>query len=179
MNHFSTHSIAVASIYDMPVIAESTWHGACLACAEMARRGLVSSDQLPILMDWLSKVSVCEHVLPSLTTVQAIYFDVRKGSHSIGSSVRDATAYVLWSLARAHDPLSLAPHSLNLARRLVAVSLFDREVHIRRAASAAYQEYVGRTVSNFLGVIKQFVKDIFRVCSRMESTFCVKRIFML
>lgn len=58
MGHFSTHSIAVASIYDMPAIAESTWHGACLACAEMARRGLVSKDQLPTLVDWLCKVQL-------------------------------------------------------------------------------------------------------------------------
>lgn len=54
---------------------------------------------------------------------------------------------MLWSLARAHDPELLAPHASDLARQLVAVALFDREVHIRRAASAAFQEHVGRTVS--------------------------------
>ena len=61
--------------------------------------------------------------------------------------MRDAASYVLWSLARAHDPKTLAPHASDLARRLVTVALFDREVHIRRAASAAFQEHVGRTVS--------------------------------
>jgi hypothetical protein len=64
--------------------------------------------------------------------------------------VRDATSYVLWSLARAHDPKTLAPYASDLARRLVTVALFDREVHIRRAASAAFQEHVGRTVSMIL-----------------------------
>ena len=56
MNLFSIHSAATASLYDLPSIAESTWHGACLACAEMARRGLVSRNQLPELLDWSSKV---------------------------------------------------------------------------------------------------------------------------
>lgn len=74
-------------------------------------------------------------------------FDIRKGAHSIGSNVRDAASYVLWSLARAQGVSALQPHALELARKLVIVSLFDREVHIRRAASAAFQEYVGRTVS--------------------------------
>ncbi|OBZ71617.1 Tubulin-specific chaperone D [Grifola frondosa] len=130
MGLFSIHSIAVASIYDMPSIAESTWHGACLACAEMARRGLVADEKLTELIGWLSK---------------ALYFDIRKGSHSIGSNVRDAASYVLWSLARAQSVAALEPHAVNLARRLATVSLFDREIHIRRAASAAFQEYVGRT----------------------------------
>lgn len=56
MNHFTIHSVAVTMIYDMPTIAESTWQGACLTCAEMARRGLVSDEHLPVLLEWLSKV---------------------------------------------------------------------------------------------------------------------------
>ena len=56
MSHFAIHSVAVMTIYEMPAIAESTWQGACLACAEMARRGLVSDEHLPVLLEWLSKV---------------------------------------------------------------------------------------------------------------------------
>ncbi|KAG6918759.1 hypothetical protein DXG01_011950 [Tephrocybe rancida] len=108
---FSIHAVVAASLYDLPAIAESTWHGACLACAELARRGLVAPARLSELIEWLSK---------------ALYFDLRKGAHSIGSNVRDAAAYV------------------NLAQRLTAVALYDREIHIRRAASAAFQEHVGR-----------------------------------
>lgn len=55
MGLFDIHSIAAASLYDLPSLAEGTWHGACLACAEMARRGLVSPTSLPSLINWLSK----------------------------------------------------------------------------------------------------------------------------
>lgn len=151
---FSIHSVAAASLYDLPSIAESTWHGATLACAEMARRNLVDSDQLPVLINWISK---------------ALYFDLRKGSHSIGSNVRDAAAYVLWSLARTHDLTSLQPHSDDLARKLVTVALFDREIHIRRAASAAFQEHVGRTVSFSNYRLNLVLMNATRGCSLMVS----------
>ncbi|KAI6166541.1 TBCD protein [Pisolithus thermaeus] len=129
LHFFSIHTVAGATVYDMPSIAEATWHGACLASAEMARRALVPPTLLPNLLDWLS---------------QALYFDIRKGAHSIGSNVRDAAAYVIWALARSQDRSGFSPHASKLAEKLVAVSLFDRDVSIRRAASAAFQEHVGR-----------------------------------
>ncbi|KAJ4000417.1 TBCD protein [Lentinula boryana] len=130
LGHFAIHSVTAASLYDVPAIAEATWHGACLACAEMGRRGVVSAERLVELVGWLSK---------------ALYFDLRKGAHSVGSNVRDASAYVLWALARSQETSSLAPLASDLARHLVTVSLYDREVQIRRAASAGFQEFVGRT----------------------------------
>ena len=77
-----------------------------------------------------------------------MYFDLRKGAHSIGSNVRDAASYALWALARSQNHSALIPHANNLAQRLATVALYDREIHIRRAASAAFQEHVGRTVSS-------------------------------
>ncbi|GJE97138.1 tubulin folding cofactor D C terminal domain-containing protein [Phanerochaete sordida] len=127
---FEIHSLGAAALYDLPALAEATWHGACLACAELARRGLVADAHLPALVAWLAR---------------ALRFDVRKGAHSVGAAVRDAAAYVLWSLARAQRPAALVPFAEELARTLVTVAVFDREVHIRRAASAAFQEFVGRT----------------------------------
>lgn len=58
--------------------------------------------------------------------------------------MRDAACYVVWALARAHDRDAIRPHALSLARKLVAVATLDRDVSIRRAASAAFQECVGR-----------------------------------
>lgn len=53
---FTIHSMAAASLYDMPAIAESTWHGTSLACAEIARRGLIPDDRLGELIGWMRKV---------------------------------------------------------------------------------------------------------------------------
>lgn len=79
-------------------------------------------------------------------------FDPRTSSHSTGTSVRDAACYVLWSLARAFTKEDMAPHALALARQSVALAVADREVSIRRAGSAAFQENVGRMVRS-LGLV--------------------------
>ncbi|KAG8944194.1 hypothetical protein FRC00_010728 [Tulasnella sp. 408] len=112
---FSIHAFdGAGGVQDLPPASEATWHGATLACAEIARRGLVGDEQLPELIDWLKR---------------GLYFDIRKGAHSIGSNVRDAVCYVLWAMARAQGKESFGPFSLEMARRLVTVSVFDREVH--------------------------------------------------
>jgi hypothetical protein len=75
-----------------------------------------------------------------------LLFDIKRGSYSIGSNVRDSACYVCWSLARSYAPNIMKPYLTRLAQYLVAVALLDREVHVRRAASAAMQENVGRQV---------------------------------
>lgn len=184
---FEVHWFEAAGLYGLPAISEGTWHGACLACAEIARRSLVEPLNLPELIGWLSKVRLKKKTLPSCdynfhscAHLQALYFDLRKGAHSIGSNVRDAAAYVLWALARTQNQSALIPHSTNLAQRLAAVALYDREIHIRRAASAAFQEHVGRTVSYLLHHsphIRHELKDP-RPCSRMVSMSWEKPISM-
>jgi len=77
---------------------------------------------------------------------KALKFDLRRGNYSIGSHVRDAACYVCWSFARAYAPEVLASHASELANSLVVISVFDREVNVRRASSAAFQENVGRQV---------------------------------
>ncbi len=114
---------------DLSSVSEHTWQGACMALAELSRRGLLFADMLGEALPWILK---------------ALLFDVRRGAHSVGANVRDAACYVVWALARSNDVQSIRPHAMELAERLVAVATLDRDVSIRRAASAAFQESVGR-----------------------------------
>ncbi|CAG2100123.1 unnamed protein product, partial [Medioppia subpectinata] len=101
--------------------SDSSSHGCCLALAELTRRGLILTDQLPQVVDVVQK---------------ALLFDELKGTFSIGSNVRDAACYVCWSLSRAYDSQVIQQFVHRLAPTLV---------NCRRAASAAIQEFVGRT----------------------------------
>lgn len=114
---------------DLSSVSEHTWQGACMALAELSRRGLLFAEMLSEALPWILK---------------ALLFDVRRGAHSVGANVRDAACYVVWALARSNDIESIRPHAMELAKRLVAVATLDRDVSIRRAASAAFQESVGR-----------------------------------
>ncbi|CAI2736224.1 unnamed protein product [Schistosoma spindalis] len=107
----------------------TAWHGACLALAELSRRSLLLPSKLP-------------EVIP--VVLRALFYDERSGDHNYGSNVRDAGCYVCWAFARAYHPKDLVDYVVPIASSLVLVSLFDREVSVRRAASAAFQENVGR-----------------------------------
>ncbi|EIW73358.1 hypothetical protein TREMEDRAFT_26174 [Tremella mesenterica DSM 1558] len=108
---------------------EARWHGVCLASAELARRGLLKNDAISGAITW---------------GLRALSFDLRRSSHSIGANVRDAAAYLLWSISRACTAEEIAPYAEKMATSMVCVACFDREVGVRRAASAAFQEGVGR-----------------------------------
>ena len=108
---------------------DSSWQGGCLALAELCRGGLL----LPARLD---------EVMPKLK--QALLYDINRGNHSIGAHVRDAAWYVVWSFARSFMKDIIKPHVYSLSTHLWIIFLFDREVNWRRAASAAFQEWVGR-----------------------------------
>uniref|UniRef100_A0A0N5B161 Tubulin-specific chaperone D n=1 Tax=Syphacia muris TaxID=451379 RepID=A0A0N5B161_9BILA len=111
------------------VFAHAAWHGGCLAIAELARRGYLPADLLPEVVKILEK---------------ALVYEEPRGRYALGANVRDAACYIAWALARAFRVSDLALYLLDIATALVCVALFDREINVRRAASAAFQENVGR-----------------------------------
>lgn len=114
---------------DVSVANDCNWHGSCLAIAELTRRGLLLPDRLVECIPWI---------------IRGLTFEQRKGTYALGTNVRDSACYVLWSVARAYESKVVESFSSKLADALVVVSLTDREVSIRRAASAAFQENAGR-----------------------------------
>jgi hypothetical protein len=137
-----------------PTENDNTWHGACLALAELSRRGLLLPVRLP-------------DAVPNVAS--ALAYDVRRGPHSVGAHVRDAASYVCWAFARAYAPEILAPHADALAPSLLIAACFDREVNCRRAAAAAFQESVGRLGAFPHGIDIVQVADYFALGSRTKA----------
>lgn len=139
----------------------ATLHGTSLALAELARRGLLLPDRL-------------NQSIHTLVT-KAMQFDERKNkSMAIGGQVRDASCYACWAFSRAYSPIILKPYIQSLTESMVCVALFDREVNCRRAASAAFQEFVGRMggnkyIKNGIEIIRE--ADYYALGNR-EDAYC-------
>jgi len=135
---------------------DNQWHGACLALAELARRGLLLVNRL-------------DDVVPYV--IEAVQYDVQRGHKSVGAHVRDAACYAYWAFSRAYSPQVLRPFMKGLSEAIVITSLFDREVNCRRAASAAFQEAVGRQgATNFPhGISILTAADYFSLGNRQDS----------
>ena len=134
--------------------SDATWHGACLALAELSRRGLLLPERLKDIMPLV---------------ILGLTFDQRKGSHSIGAHVRDSACFVCWAFARAYEPSVMRPFVNELAESLVILSVFDREVNIRRASSAAFQENVGRQGTFPHGIDILTAADYFTIGNRSKA----------
>lgn len=44
-------------VLEISAVSDYTWHGACLAIAELARRGLLLPERLSEIIPWVGKVS--------------------------------------------------------------------------------------------------------------------------
>ncbi|KAM3846756.1 tubulin-specific chaperone D isoform 2-T2 [Vipera latastei] len=130
---------------------DNAWHGGCLALAELGRRGLLLPSRLS---------DVVPVILKGLT------YDEKRGACSVGSNVRDSACYVCWAFARAYDPLELRPFVNQIASALIIAAIFDRDVNCRRAASAAFQENVGRQGTFPHGIDIVTTADYFAVGNR-------------
>ncbi|GMN43144.1 hypothetical protein TIFTF001_012341 [Ficus carica] len=137
-----------------PGEGDGSWHGGCLALAELARRGLLLPISLP-------------KVVP--VVVKALHYDIRRGPHSVGSHVRDAAAYVCWAFGRAYYHSDMRNILDQLAPHLLTVACYDREVNCRRAAAAAFQENVGRQGNYPHGIDIVNTADYFSLSSRVNS----------
>ncbi|XP_077829542.1 tubulin-specific chaperone D isoform X2 [Macaca mulatta] len=130
---------------------DKAWHGGCLALAELGRRGLLLPSRL---------VDVVAVILKALT------YDEKRGSCSVGTNVRDAACYVCWAFARAYEPQELKPFVTAISSALVIAAVFDRDINCRRAASAAFQENVGRQGTFPHGIDILTTADYFAVGNR-------------
>uniref|UniRef100_A0A8C0GQS9 Tubulin-specific chaperone D n=1 Tax=Chelonoidis abingdonii TaxID=106734 RepID=A0A8C0GQS9_CHEAB len=132
---------------------DNSWHGGCLALAELGRRGLLLPSRIT-------------DVVPVI--LKALTYDEKRGACSVGSNVRDAACYVCWAFARAYDPLELKPFVNQISSALVIAAVFDRDINCRRAASAAFQENVGRQGTFPHGIDIVTAADYFAVGNRVN-----------
>lgn len=144
---------AVYSAFDS-AFSDAAWHGGLLALAELCRRSIIDAAGLAL-------------VVPKIAA--GLSFDLSKGTYSVGAHVRDAACYTCWSIARAYDAADLAPHVHRLSAALVVAALFDREVNVRRAAAAAFQECVGRLGTFPNGIELVTAMDFFSLASRKNA----------
>ncbi|KAJ3341590.1 hypothetical protein HDU93_004492 [Gonapodya sp. JEL0774] len=143
---------------DLSACSDHSWHGACLALAELARRGLLLPSRVPDSVPWV---------------LRALGFDQRRGAHSVGAHVRDAACYVLWSFARVYPADVVRNFTEEIAVKLAVTSALDREVNVRRAASAAFQEGVGRLGTFPRGLEILTKADYFAVGNRQGAFLVV------
>ncbi|KAL3615585.1 hypothetical protein CASFOL_041246 [Castilleja foliolosa] len=153
---YSLSDEVLSSVLELfsPGEGDGSWHGGCLALAELARRGLL----LPI--SFLKVIPVI---------IKALHYDIRRGPHSVGSHVRDAAAYVCWAFGRAYYHRDMKDVLTQLTPHLLTVACYDREVNCRRAAAAAFQENVGRQGNFPHGIDIVNTADYFALSSRVNS----------
>lgn len=157
----------VQSVLELFIATEGdgAWHGASLALAELARRGVLLPHRLP-------EAAQC--------VARALRYDIRRGAHSIGSHVRDAACYACWSFARAYEPSLFLPClEETLAPAMLVNCVFDRELNCRRAASAAFQECVGRQGrANFPNGIDLLTKADYFSVSNLRHAYLDVSVFI-
>ncbi|KAJ3126405.1 hypothetical protein HK098_007538 [Nowakowskiella sp. JEL0407] len=140
---------------DISMVDDSVWHGALLTLAEFALHGVLLPEWLPEVVPWINK---------------ALLFPAR--THT-STQIQDAASYIVWSIGHTYPPSTLIALLQHCAKTLVKVMCFEREGNVRRAASAAFQEVVGRVGGDAENGVKGIeviqLTDYFEVGSKENS----------
>lgn len=149
------------------------WHGLVLALSQLLYRRSPPPNQLPSILNAL---------------ILALSFEQRSAvGASIGTNVRDAACFGIWALARRYTTeellgidtalirvASLSKQSQSilqlLANEIVAAACLDPSGNIRRGASAALQELIGRhpdTIEQGISIVQ--VVDYHAVALRSRA----------
>ncbi|KAH8155742.1 uncharacterized protein LAJ45_00752 [Morchella importuna] len=153
----------------LSAVTAEKWHGATLTLATFLRQRAVRSTD------------VLERVVRSI--IDSLHFEQRRATFALGGNVRDAACYAAWSLARSYttDEL-LAVGDIDgrgnvqqlLATELAVAGCLDPLGNIRRAASAALQELIGRHPNTIIeGIRVVQVVDYNAVALRRRSVVAV------
>ncbi|KAJ2484919.1 hypothetical protein EV174_002077 [Coemansia sp. RSA 2320] len=104
-----------SGLIDVSMTSEYSWHGALLSLAELSRRGQLVLSVLRETIPWI---------------LRGLTYEIQRGDYSVGSNVRDAACYVMWSFARISNLSTkqlFGELSATLATALISVAVFDRE----------------------------------------------------
>nr|XP_035158159.2 tubulin-specific chaperone D isoform X7 [Callithrix jacchus] len=118
-----------------------------------------------------------ESVIVVPVILKALTYDEKRGACSVGTNIRDAACYVCWAFARAYEPQELKPFVTMISSALLITTVFDRDINCRRAASAAFQENVGRQGTFPHGIDILTTADYFAVGNR-SNCFLVISVFI-
>lgn len=160
-------------IRDLSAVNELEWHGLILTLSHLLYRRSPPPESLPAIL----------HAL-----LIALSFEKRSTSgNSVGSNVRDAACFGIWALARQYTTAELQKVDMSsllaakhhdasssvlqvLATELVLSASLDPAGNIRRGASAALQELIGRhpdTIAEAIPIVQ--VVDYHAVALRSKA----------
>ena len=126
--------------------------GPIFALAEFAQKGLISPENIEKAIILASKSST---------------FSKAKNS----AEIRDSSNYFFWALSRSYFPEFYVKYFDIFIKTLLSVAIFDKEVNIRRGASAAFQEILGRSggfsVKNGIEIMKKI--SYFEISNQKKS----------
>ncbi|EDO15051.1 hypothetical protein Kpol_367p6 [Vanderwaltozyma polyspora DSM 70294] len=123
------HTTEMLTGFDWDSIDIDELHSTLLIIAELANT--VNFDNLRVLQ------SISSNIL-----YKSSKFQQKRLNQITGTHIRDASNYICWSLARSKSlPIPIVE---DLFVTLLLSSLYDRELLIRKTASAALQELLGR-----------------------------------